>query len=135
MDSSSIELPGSEIGKIALDHGILTIHFSRAYIFKTMTGSVERTKWWQEGNLIVDEAEVEGELPAGPLTLVGGDVVENVFTYRDMIPIPLESRGAVSCDFAFEGTERRLVARGEGIRLSMIGVPKYLEHLRADKPK
>ena len=78
MDSSSIDLPGSEIESIALDDGVLRVRFSRAYIIKTMTGSVERTKWWQAGDLVMEGAEVEGELPRGTLVCTGGDVSDNV---------------------------------------------------------
>ena len=54
MDSSSIELPGSEIESIEYENGCLRVRFSRAFIVKTMTGSVERTRWWQNGELVFD---------------------------------------------------------------------------------
>ena len=130
MDSSSIDLPGCEIESISLRDGVLRVHFSRAYIVKTMTGSAERTRWWQAGDLVLEDAEVEGEVPKGPLICTGGDVGENVYTYRDMIPVPLASRGHARCALSFEGTEHKLVARGRGVRLEMIATPRYLEHLR-----
>jgi len=130
MDSSSIELPGSEVEAISLQGGSLCVRFSRAYIVKTMTGSEERTRWWQAGNLVIGGAQLEGELPAGPLICDGGDLDENVFTYRDMIPIPLESRGRIRCDLRFRGTKARLVAQGETVTLEMADVPKYIEHIR-----
>ena len=57
-----------------------------------MTGSVERTKWWQNGELVFGGAELDEDspLPSLPVECVGGDVGENVYTYRDMIPLPLE---------------------------------------------
>jgi hypothetical protein len=130
MDSSSIELPGSEIERITLQDGCLRIHFSRAYIVKTMTGSTERTRWWQAGDLVMDEAEVEGELPDGPFVCDGGDVDENIYTYRDMIPIPLDSRGYARCMLKVRGSDARVVASGTTIRLEMDATPKYIEHLR-----
>ena len=130
MDSSNIELPGSQIESIELEDGVLRVRFSRAYIIQTMTGSRERTKWWQEGEMIMEGAEVEGELPRGPLVCSGGDVGENVYTYRDMIPLPLESRGRTHCDLGFEDTEMRLKATAETVRLEMRETPKYIEHIR-----
>jgi len=130
MDSSSIELPGSEIDSITLSEGRLKVRFSRAYIIKTMTGSAERTRWWQAGDLIIDGAELDGDIPTAPLVCNGGDVEENVYTYRDMIPIPLDSRGRTGCDLSFRGTDVRLRAMGETIRLHMDDVPKYIEHIR-----
>ena len=53
MDSSSIELPGSEVESIQLEKDTLRVRFSRAYIIKTMTGSTERTRWWQAGDLVL----------------------------------------------------------------------------------
>ena len=134
MDSRSIELPGSEIEEILLEDDTLRIRFSRAYIVKSMTGSVERTRWWQKGDLVIGGAEVEGELPEGSLVSDGGDLVDNVYTYRDMIPVPLESRGRIRCDFKFLGAACRLVARGDSVRLEMEDTPRYIEHIRPGDP-
>ncbi len=131
MDSSSIELPGSEIDGITLREGSLRVHFSRAYIVKTMTGSEERTRWWQAGNLILDGAQVEGGLPSGPLTCGGGDIDENVYTYRDMIPLPLNGRGRTRCELYFRNSDAHLIAMGETVRLEMTGDAKYIEHIRS----
>ncbi len=145
MDSSSIRLPGSELAEIRFDDGTLRIAFARAYIIKTMTGSAEKTLWWQAGTLILDNAELLAPLPergAKPesepgsepvLICDGGDIDENVYTYRDMIPIPLESRGLCRCDLKLRGSEARISAQGETIRLAMEAVPKYIEHIRPEQ--
>ena len=130
MDSSQINLPGSEIGSIDLEHGILRVHFTRAYILKSMTGSNERTRWWQNGELVFGGARVEGDLPPLPATCAGGDVGENVYTYRDMIPMPLRSRGHARCDLRVEGSEARIRITAEAVELRMEDVPKYIEHVR-----
>ena len=130
MDSTTIDLPGSEIESIELVERRLVIRFSRAYLIKTLSGSVERTRWWQAGALIFDEAEVEGELPAGPCVCEGGDVGENVYTYRDMIPLPLESRGRAHCALKLQGRPDRLRAFASGVRLAMEDRPHYIEHIR-----
>jgi hypothetical protein len=133
MDSSSIELPGSEVESLTLADGQLRARFSRAYIVKTMTGSPERTRWWQAGDLVMDGAQAEAPLPDAPLVCAGGDIEENIYTYRDMIPLPLDSRGRTRCALRFQGTDSTLVVNGETIRLEMDGVPKYIEHLRPPK--
>lgn len=135
MDSSSIDLPGSEISAIQLEGQQLRITFSRAYIIQTMTGSVERTKWWQTGDLVLDDVEIEDSLPgAGPWNCQGGDIYNNVYTYRDMIPLPLATRGRVGCKLRLEGLAAPLKANGSALRLEMREVPKYLEHLRPSTP-
>ncbi len=129
MDSSQIDLPGSEIGSIDLEQETLRVHFTRAYILRSMTGSKERTRWWQVGSLVIEGVEGHTALPEGPLVCAGGDVDENVYTYRDMIPVPFASRGTIRCFLRFEGREDPLIVTGLAARLEMTGVPTYIEHV------
>jgi hypothetical protein len=143
MDSSSIQLPGSQIAGVSFIGGTLRVHFARAYIIKTMTGSDEKTLWWQTGALVLDDAELLEPLPAQltdpdnesgteePRECDGGDIEENVYTYRDMIPVPLQSRGHCGCDLALRGISGRIKAHGTSIRLEMQDTPHYIEHTRA----
>jgi hypothetical protein len=130
METSSIELPGAEIDLIEFENGRLRLHFPYVHIIKTMTGSAERTRWWQGGDLIIEAAEAMAPLPPAPVVCVGGDIEDNVYTYRDMIPVPLESRGQVGCDLRLANSSARLRVRGKALRLEMDGVPKYIEHIR-----
>lgn len=130
LDNSQIDLPGSEIASISREQDTLRIHFHQAHIFKSMTGSKERTRWLQAGTLVIEGVDQTGALPQGPLVCAGGDVEENVYTYRDMIPIPFASRGSVRCLLRFEGVVDPLDVTGRAIRLEMIDVPKYIEHVR-----
>ena len=132
MDSSSIELPGSEIEAVVIEGDDIRVRFARAYIVKTMTGSVERTRWWQAGDLVFEGAELDGELPALPAVCAGGDILDNVFTYRDMVPVPLESRGRTGCDLKVDDDERRIRINAEALRLDFVDVPKYIEHIRPE---
>jgi hypothetical protein len=130
MDSTHIELPGSEITAVTVDGDTVRIAFEPAYLIKSMTGSVERTRWWQNGVLVFEQAELDAEdLPATfPVTCDGGDVGENVYTYRDMVPVPLNSRGRAHCVLkAGEGVIR---VAGAAVHLDMQAMPKYIEHLR-----
>lgn len=130
MDSSSIQLPSSDIADVSLDGDSLRIRFSRAYIVKTMTGSADKTLWWQSGDLVIDAAEPELPLPQGQLICDGGDIDENVYTYRDMIPIPLNSRGRIRCDLRVRDSDQRIRVSGETVRLEMRDTPKYIRHIR-----
>lgn len=136
MDSSSIRLPGSELAEISFADGTLKISFARAYIIKTMTGSAEKTLWWQAGELVLEQAELLEPLPepkpGETFVCEGGDVDENIYTYRDMIPIPLASRGHCRCDLKVRGTDARIKAQGESLRLIMQATPKYIEHMRPE---
>lgn len=130
MDTSSIELPGSEVERIEIEGDRVTIRFSPAYIIKSMTGSNERTRWRQVGELIFTGVEIESTPPTCPCVCSGGDVGENVYTYRDMIPIPLQSQGHSHCDLRFEGTDHRLVVKGASVTLNLEDRPHYIEHIR-----
>jgi hypothetical protein len=59
MDSTSIALPGSLISAVTVEDDTVRVSFSPAYLIKHMTGSVERTRWRQEGSLVFDGAELE----------------------------------------------------------------------------
>ncbi len=130
MDSSSIDLNGSEIDAIELDQDRLRLHFSRAYIVKTMTGSAERTRWWQSGDLVLEGVEVESLPGPAPLVCEGGDVDDNLYTYRDMMPIPLDTRGRTGCELRFRGSSTPLRVSARALRLELADVPKYIEHIR-----
>lgn len=131
MDSSQIELPGSQIASIEWAQGVLRLRFARALIVKSMTGSRERTRWWQAGELILEGVEIAPAMPPGPQVCAGGDLDANVFTYRDMIPIPFASRGLVRCEIRLEGEPSPLIAEGSAVRLELEDVPKYIEHIRS----
>ena len=113
MDISSIELPGSEVEDIRIDGDQVVVRFSRAYIVKSMTGSRDKTRWWQAGELVFTDATAEAPYPKGPRICAGGDVGENVYTYRDMIPTPLDSRASGRWDDL--ETEFRALARHFGV--------------------
>jgi len=132
MDSTSIELRGSKIAAVSLDGQDIRIRFEPAFLIKTMTGSVERTRWRQNGELVFENAELDDSqgLPPLPAECSGGDVGENVYTYRDMVPVPLNSRGRAHCVLQTGGGTIRVAAGG--VRLEMEDVPKYIEHLRPE---
>ncbi len=130
MEISSIELPGSEVGSIRFEGRDLILSFTRAYIIKTISGSAERTRWWQAGDLVFEQAELEGDIPQCPAVCSGGDVGENIYTYRNMIQIPLQGEGTAHCDLGFTGSEDRLRVRAARVRLVMQDRPRYVEHFK-----
>lgn len=131
MDNSQIHLPGSQVKSIIVDSNSVSINFSKAYIVNSMTGSKERTRWWQAGALVLDgvESETLEKALSGPFVCMGGDVDANVYTYRDMIPIPFASRGHIRVLLRFEGEEKPLDVVASSIRLDLVDVPKYIEHI------
>lgn len=131
MEISSIELPGSEVESIRFEGDDLILRFARAYIIKTISGSTERTRWWQAGDLVFEQAVLEGDIPQCPAVCSGGDVGENIYTYRNMIQIPLQGEGAAHCDLGFTGSEDRLKVRAVRVRLALQDRPRYIEHFKS----
>jgi len=134
VDSTSIDLVGSKVSAVIVEGDTVKVRFEPAYLIKTMTGSVERTRWWQNGELVFDGAELDEErvLPELPAVCAGGDVGENVYTYRDMVPVPLESVGRAHCDLKIEGSDATIRVLAEAVTLVLEDVPKYIEHLRPE---
>jgi len=134
VDSTSIDLVGSKISAVIVEGDTVKVRFEPAYLIKSMTGSVERTRWWQNGELVFDGAELDEDraLPELPASCAGGDVGENVYTYRDMVPVPLESVGRAHCDLKIEGSDATIRVLAEAVTLVLEDVPKYIEHLRPE---
>lgn len=130
MDSSSIELPGSVIAGVEVSGDIVKVFFDPAYLIKTMTGSAERTRWHQRGALVFEGAELRVDLPPLPAECSGGDVGENIYTYRDMIPIPLESHGRAHCKLKVEGSDLAICIEAKSVRLVLEDSAKYIEHIK-----
>ena len=134
MDSTSIDLVGSKISAVSVEGTTVKVRFEPAYLIKTMTGSVERTRWWQNGNLVFEGATLDDSqpLPQLPGDCSGGDIGENVYTYRDMVPVPLESMGRAHCDLKIEGSDATIRVQAEAVTLELEDVAKYIEHLRPE---
>jgi len=131
LDHSHIELKGLQITSLTRTATGLCIAFSWAAIIKRMSGSQERTRWWQAGALILENLASEPWLPAGPWRCIGGTIDENIYSYRDLIPIPFISHGQIRCLLQLEGQDRPLVVESGTVRLELEGVARYIEHLRA----
>ncbi len=131
MDLTSIELPGSVIQRLRVEGDQVRIRFEPAYLIQTMTGSEERTRWRQNIELVFGGAELlEGGDLNLPATCAGGDVILNVYTYRDMVPVPLEGRGRAGCLLRVEGDDQPIRVEAESVQLEREDLPKYIEHIR-----
>ncbi len=132
LDATSIELIGSRITAVRVDGDEVRVRFEPAYLIETMSGSVEKTRWRQNGEIVFGGARLLADPPTLPADCAGGDVGENIYTYRDMIPLPLESRGRAFCRLRVEGSERLIEVEGERIELVMEETPRYIEHIRPE---
>ena len=81
-----------------------------------------------------EDAELDDSeaLPNLPDDCAGGDVGENVYTYRDMVPVPLESVGRAHCALKLAGSEQLIRVQAGAVTLELEDVAKYIEHLRPE---
>jgi hypothetical protein len=131
MDSRSIQIADSELSEIKLTEQTLVLKFCRLYIIETMTGAKERVLWWQKGELIVGQAHLVQPLPTTPPPYIctTGDIDDNIYTYRDMIPIPLNTKGQIRCQLQFQNHTELLCVRAGTLTLVLHDQPHYLRHM------
>jgi len=125
-----LQIPGAQLESIEQTDNEITLHFSQVQLVQEMEGAIEDSLWTQAVNLVIREIAIEGELPECPCTIKGGDMVDNIFTYRDHAPLPINWRGEVRCALTIEGTSETFSIDGESMQLERIGNPRYIKHVK-----
>lgn len=86
--------------------------------------------WTHTVELTLAEAELD-TAPILPATLVSAEVRDPPHLYREHLPLPYQSRGALRFSFTFTtGATWRLTARAATLRVIS---GRYLRHLRPDE--
>jgi hypothetical protein len=93
------------------------------------------TLWRQSGELVIPEAEIEGEPPELPVTVRDGSMETGGLKYMDMVPVPLDDVGYAELRLSFADGAPELVIRGAGARLEMEDIPKYIKHIEETQPE
>lgn len=127
---TELALPGIEISAIEWQDQQLVLNIQRFFLYVALSGSAEQTQWSQSGRLVVELAEVEGNLPVCPCTLLRGDIHDNQFLYRDQAPLPLDVHGEVAVVLTIADADAAVRIAGERIYLDAIGDRKYITHVR-----
>lgn len=127
---TELSLPEANVERVELDDQTLRIHLREFFTFVSLTGSSEQTQWRQSGVLILENAKLDHELPQGAVVLAGGDIHDNSYTYRDRVPLPLDTRGQVGCTLHIAGSHAILAATGTRLRLETVGERRYMAHVR-----
>jgi hypothetical protein len=132
MAISTLRLPGCVLQSITREDTGVVLGFSLVYLVKKIEGAFEDTLWKQAGDLIIFNAEIEEGLPACPCEIDGGDLQDNIYTFRDMVPLPLKWRGATSCILRTRGGAGTLEISGDAMEMHLIGDPRYIGHIKRD---
>ena len=125
-----LQIPGAQLESIEQSDNEITLHFSEVQLVQEMEGAIEDSLWTQAVNLVIREIEIEGELPECPCVIKGGDMIDNIFTYRDHAPLPINWRGEVRCMLTVAGTGETFSIEGESMQLEQIDNPRYIKHVK-----
>jgi hypothetical protein len=125
-----LQIPGAQLESIEQTDNEITLHFSQVQLVQEMEGAIEDSLWTQAVNLVIRDIEIEGKLPACPCVIKGGDMVDNIFTYRDHAPLPINWRGEVRCELTVEDTDTTFSIDGESMQLEQIDHPRYIRHMK-----
>jgi hypothetical protein len=130
MDTThSLQLPGAQLERIERDDDAITLHFSLVYLVQVMEGAFQDSLWRQACKLIIRNVEIDGDLPQCPCEIQGGDMINNIYTYRDHAPLPIDWRGSVGCRFTLAGGGAVFSIDGTAMQAQMIDHPRYLKHI------
>jgi hypothetical protein len=128
--TNTLQIPGAQLKSIEQTDNDITLHFSQVQLVQEMEGAIEDSLWTQAVNLLIRDIEIEGELPVCPCVIKGGDLVDNIFTYRDHAPLPINWRGEVRCTLTVEGCDTSFSIDGESMQLEQIDTPRYIKHVK-----
>ena len=128
--TNTLQLPGAQLESIEQTDNDITLHFSQVQLVQEMEGAIEDSLWTQAVNLLIRDIEIEGELPACPCVIKGGDMIDNIFTYRDHAPLPINWRGEVRCTLTVEDSGASFSIDGESMQLEQIDTPRYIKHVK-----
>lgn len=127
--TSSLQLPGARLERIERNIDDITLHFSLVHLVQVMEGAFQDSLWNQACDLVIRNVIIEGELPECPCEIQGGDMTNNIYTYRDHAPLPIDWKGSVGCKFTVAGSGAVFSADGTAMQMNMIDHPRYIRHV------
>jgi hypothetical protein len=127
--TSSLQIPGARLERIERSDNEITLHFSLVHLVQVMEGAFQDSLWKQACNLVIRNVEINGELPECPCEIQGGDMLNNIYTYRDHAPLPIDWNGSVGCRFTVAGSGAVFSIDGTVMQMKMIDHPRYIRHI------
>jgi hypothetical protein len=128
--TSILQIPGAHLESIEQGNNEITLHFSQVQLLQEMEAAIEDSLWTQAINLTIRDIGIEGELPECPCVIKGGDMINNIFTYRDHAPLPINWQGEVRCTLTVADSGAKFSIDGESMQLEQIGNPRYIKHIK-----
>lgn len=128
--SYTLQLPEARLESIDRDADTIKLHFSRVYLVQAMENAFEDSLWTQAVNLSIGGYSLDGEAPACPCDISGGDFTDNIYTYRDHAPLPINWRGDVRCTLKLAGSGALFGINGNTMLLEQLETPRYIRHIK-----
>jgi len=128
--SYTLQLPEARLESIDRDADAITLHFSQVQLVQEMENAFEDSLWTQAVNLSIRDYSLDGELPACPCEISGGDITNNIYTYRDHAPLPINWRGDVRCTLKVAGSDAVFSITGNSMQLEQLETPRYIRHFK-----
>ena len=125
-----LQIPGAQLASIEQTGTDITLQFSQVELLQEMEGAIEDSLWTQAVKLVIREISIAGDLPECPCVIKSGDMVDNIFTYRDHAPLPIDWRGEVRCALVVAGSDARFSIDGASMQLEQIDTPRYIKHIK-----
>ena len=128
---SIVELHDSKVAEIVDCHGTVTVHFSPAYLHKSegRPGVDPGIGWVQNARLVFEDASIHGGIPKLPCDVMDGELFVGAESYGHLIPVPLEVTTAIELRLVFDSA-RTVTVKGRGVRLELLGEPRYVEEFQ-----
>jgi hypothetical protein len=127
--TSSLQLPGARLERIEREVDSISLHFSLVHLVQVMEGAFQDSLWKQACELVIRNVKIDGELPPCPCEIQGGDMINNIYTYRDHAPLPIDWNGSVGCKFTVAGSGTVFSIDGTAMQMKMIDHPRYIRHI------
>jgi hypothetical protein len=127
-----LQLPGAQLGSIELGENEITLHFSQFHIVQEMENAFENSLWTQACDLVLRNIDINGELPECPCEIRGGDLTNNIFTYRDHAPLPIDWHGETGCKFSVAGSDAGFSIDAEFLQVKRLEHPRYIKHMKKE---
>ncbi len=122
------ELQGSQIVSITREGDDLVLQLEPFFLLKSLAGSIDQTRWQQQGSLLLRNVSFSGEMDlTGAIS--SGQLTHNAFVYRDEVPMPVSVQGEVSLQLKLVHEKNELLIECEQLELQPQGLEKYVAHI------
>lgn len=125
-----LQISGAQLESIHRDEDEIILHFSRVELIQEMENAFEDSLWTQAVDLTVKGITVNGDLPEAACEIRKGELTDNIYTYRDAVPLPIDWHGDVNCTFVAADTGKQFSIDGESMQLQQLAHPHYIKHMK-----